>query len=501
MRKYEYMLHLSTTTMAILKNSQPKHLIAFDAHNHIHLSLPEGIPSLSSQEVQIAIDCSTTHDTINDETTIIIKQKVDHNNANGDKYDNSVKSKNISSSELSNIDGVSEHAYNIMQSFDEKNMNNDSDSDDINTSIKLHLKGMALMSTQPRDFPIVEVLIQSLQMHDKNHNCNEGSNDHSVIQDANNDAISQTEEENEIDIIPCFGVHPWFLQQANDDFEQIIPKNYDSLIIESISSSAPTPSTSHSITKSEMSELSELLIYLKDDNNSAKESNQIEIMPPWLPYLHYKLKSNPKSHVGEIGLDGARYDPITKELVCAMENQIIAFETQLHLAAHLEKSVSIHAVRSWGPLMDTLRRVKAKRIKTKKDLKLNKISDDRKGGEGPRGEGRKVIKVLPPKIYMHAFGGKPSLVDQIDAICKDVSETYYGFAPVINFRAPKTGDVIRKIGIDRLVLESDLEDYNIVICDLKSNVRYIADALGMEFDEVLERTNENARKLYGLQKS
>ena len=106
---------------------------------------------------------------------------------------------------------------------------------------------------------------------------------------------------------------------------------------------------------------------------------------------------------------------------------------------------------------------------------------------------------------MHAFGGNPSIVDQVNAICckdnknsnnSNQCEVFYGFAPVINFRSPKTADTIRKVGNDQLVIESDLEDYSNVVQDLRSNVRFVANALGLEFDQVLDKTNKNAKRLY-----
>ena len=175
-------------------------------------------------------------------------------------------------------------------------------------------------------------------------------------------------------------------------------------------------------------------------------------IPSWLPYLHNIITSHPKSHVGEIGLDNARWEqinPTTKELVCPMETQIVAFEVQLHLACHLGKAVSIHSVRSWGVLMKSLTNVKTQRQQLKKRMKQENRNVDISS-----------FWVLPPHFYFHAFSGNGSIVHQVNSICcKDTpSQTYYGFAPVINFKSPKTVDTIQTVGIDRLVLESDLEN-------------------------------------------
>jgi len=61
------------------------------------------------------------------------------------------------------------------------------------------------------------------------------------------------------------------------------------------------------------------------------------------------------------------------------------------------------------------------------------------------------------------------LINQLNAAhCP--AKVYYGFAPFANFRSPKTADVARKIGIDRLVLETDYENYLDVRQQLKLNV-------------------------------
>lgn len=104
----------------------------------------------------------------------------------------------------------------------------------------------------------------------------------------------------------------------------------------------------------------------------------------------------------------------------------------------------------------------------------------------------------PPRIYFHAFGGKAAQINQINAACRGTDEVFYGFAPCVNFRSPKTADVIRAIGIDSLVLESDRENYTAVREDLEANAQFIADALDMQKDDVVQKTAANARRFYGL---
>jgi Tat protein secretion system quality control protein TatD with DNase activity len=147
-----------------------------------------------------------------------------------------------------------------------------------------------------------------------------------------------------------------------------------------------------------------------------------------------------------------------------MEKQVEAFRWHLELAYSLDKPVSVHCVQAFGPLMETLTRLKKQRK-------------------------------LPRKIYFHAFGGKVGTIDQLTALCETL---YFGFAAVVNFRSPKTADVIRKVGIERLVLETDHEDAALVHDSMAETISFIAKALNVDEQEVIVRTTRNAEELYGI---
>ena len=250
------------------------------------------------------------------------------------------------------------------------------------------LSGMALMSTHPRDYPLVTQLSESIPKQIP------GSR-----------------------IVPCYGVHPWFL---------------------------------HELTERDW------------------ETTTSSGMPNFVQELDARIAATPNAIVGELGLDRLRYDPDTLGLLTPMEQQVIAFEAQMEIAARRERPVSIHCVQSWGPMMTVL-----SRLKTKPSVGL------------------------PPKVYFHAFGGKVGTVDQLLALCgRDT--TYFGFAPVINFRSPKTADVIRHIGLERLVLETDHEDASLVPESIESGIRLLAEALNESEETVVERTTINAFELYNL---
>ena len=180
--------------------------------------------------------------------------------------------------------------------------------------------------------------------------------------------------------------------------------------------------------------------------------------------------------MGEIGLDGFHFDPKTGDLTSSIEEQVKAFELMMGVAVRQDRPVSIHAVQSFGPLMESLSRLKKKKNKKNKN------------GLG-----------LPPKMYFHAFGGKEGTVDQLTALCgRKQGSVYFGFAPVVNFRSNKTFKVIRKVGLNRLVLETDHEDAGLVLHSMEEGIRLVAEALEESEERVVEVTTRNAFDLYGL---
>jgi len=250
-----------------------------------------------------------------------------------------------------------------------------------------NVSGMAIMSTHPRDFEHVLTLSKSLP----------------------------SKVNGRVKIVPCFGIHPWFLHEVSEDTSQ------------------------------------------------------------WIKELEDRLQTNPNAMVGEIGLDGFHFDPETEELTSSMERQVEAFRLQMELAARLARPVSIHTVQCFGPLFDAIHQIK-------KDAKQNNIQ-----------------QALPPKMYFHAFGGKAATIDQLLAMCgKQPGQVYFGFAPIINFRSPKTADVVRRCGIERLVLETDHEDAACVPDSIEQCIQFLATTLDLNEREVIERTTANSYDLYGL---
>ena len=234
---------------------------------------------------------------------------------------------------------------------------------------------------------------------------------------------------------------------------------------------------------------------------------------PWLTALAQRLVADPTAFVGEIGLDGPWVPPAEEWYPNPDSNrprypnpdpapprdrpgpastfpdpQRPVFRAQLALAAAYGRAVSVHAVQCWGALQEDLRAQAA----------------------APAG--------LPPAVYLHAFGGKAGVVPSLLAIERQYNagvarerpaadrgaapgptRFWFGFAQCINCRSPKTPDVIRAVGLERLLLESDREGAGPVPAELAGMAEIMAQSLNVSVGQVLAQTARNAALCYGLQ--
>jgi Tat protein secretion system quality control protein TatD with DNase activity len=254
--------------------------------------------------------------------------------------------------------------------------------------------------------------------------------------------------------VPCYGIHPWFL--------------YDVL-------------------------------------TSSDEGD-------WLGELKQRLIDHPDAIVGEIGLDGNRWVEVEQSdesdesiwkrkrvLACPMELQRKAFEEQLVLATELQRPVSIHVVSAWGELFTAFDNVRERMKRKYEHLEMEVIDEKKKRRRTKR-------KLLPPKIYFHAFSGKAGALPSVRSACTKgnipLEDVYFGFPPAIkNFYAAKTPSIMKEIGIRQLLLETDLEDARGAWNDLQRGVKGISTALDMEESEVARQTYENADRFYFRPKS
>jgi Tat protein secretion system quality control protein TatD with DNase activity len=305
--------------------------------------------------------------------------------------------------------------------------------------------GAAIMSTHPRDYSHVESVVSDLR-------------------------------KNNYKAVPCYGIHPWFLNDV-----------------------------------------------LTDPESTRVLENGDEV---WLDDLKLRLIQQPGAIVGEIGLDGARWKEVEdntydiddendgknhndksiwerqRVMACPMHLQKDAFVKQLLLAVELKRPVSIHVVRAWGELFDSLnevREITKQKIERVRAIESEKTDNTLRKHKKPT---RIKEALLPPKMYFHAFSGKAGVVPSLLAACAKGnidpnSDVYFGFAPAIpNFYAPKTPSIMREIGLHRLLLETDLEDATFAWDDLIRCLEGIANALEVDVNEVADETYRNAECFY-----
>lgn len=180
----------------------------------------------------------------------------------------------------------------------------------------------------------------------------------------------------------------------------------------------------------------------------------------WMTRLRDAMTSVPSCVVGEIGLDKVAVPP---DADADYENQLDCFARQLALATELKKPVVVHCVKATGDMQRMFR----------------EASD------------------LPPRIYMHSFGGSSEFLRQLTTMKKYGDRFYFGFSSVINLRSPKTQDVIRATPDDRLLLESDLCDPTRAEDELRIMLAFIADVKGWSVNDAARITRENANRFYG----
>lgn len=132
------------------------------------------------------------------------------------------------------------------------------------------------------------------------------------------------------------------------------------------------------------------------------------------------------------------------------------------------------------------------------ELSLPVIIHDREA----HGDTLEIIKLTKPKGVLHCFSGSKEMAKEVIKL-----GMYIGLNGVVTFKnARKSLEVVREIPLERLVLETDCpylcpEPYRGRRND-SSYIPFIAerigDLLGKSAQEILDITNENAKRLYNI---
>lgn len=173
------------------------------------------------------------------------------------------------------------------------------------------------------------------------------------------------------------------------------------------------------------------------------------------------LAKSPKAvAIGEIGLD-YHYEGYDKDA------QIKLFRSQVELANRLSLPIIVHCRDAVGDCME-------------------------------------ILNELKPKGVMHCFSGSPETAKELLNL-----GMYIGFTGAVTFKnAKKPAEVLKMLPPERLLLETDCpymapEPHRGKTCD-SSMIRFTAakaaEIMGLDTDELLKITSENARKVYGIQR-
>lgn len=162
--------------------------------------------------------------------------------------------------------------------------------------------------------------------------------------------------------------------------------------------------------------------------------------------------------IGEIGLD---YHWMTS----SKEKQIDFFKKQIELAKNLDMPVIVHDREAHGDTLD-------------------------------------ILKATKPNGVLHCFSSSKEMAKEIIKL-----GMYIGLNGVVTFKnARKSLEVVKEIPLERLVLETDCPyltpEPNRGKRNDSGNIPFIAQRIGevldMDAQEVLNITNENAKKLFNI---
>ena len=159
-----------------------------------------------------------------------------------------------------------------------------------------------------------------------------------------------------------------------------------------------------------------------------------------------RLDADPRLGVGEIGLDRLKERTISPQMRDL-------FETQLTLAAEFCRPVVLHGAKCWGQVVEIAKRFAI------------------------------------PSFLFHGFSRSNGLLPDIVALNGFIS---VGPA-VLNDHAVNYRELVKKIPLDRLLVETDRTPENATTCPTVIPVAAkVAELRGLSLDELERLTDENA---------
>ena len=175
--------------------------------------------------------------------------------------------------------------------------------------------------------------------------------------------------------------------------------------------------------------------------------------------LRERLIADPRLGVGEIGLDRLR----TREISPQMRE---VFEVQLKLAFEFNRPVVLHGAKCWGQVVKTV--------------------SSFEHSNNPN------IRTFSPLLF-HGFSRSDGLIPDIVAL-----NGYISVGPaVLNGHAVNYRELVKKIPLDRLLLETDRTPENAVKCPSVAEVATeTAKLRGLSLSELETLTDRNAGRFF-----
>lgn len=177
--------------------------------------------------------------------------------------------------------------------------------------------------------------------------------------------------------------------------------------------------------------------------------------------LEQFLLADETSIIGEIGLDNYAKIP-GEDRIHDFDQQVQLFEMQFYLALKLGKPISIHCVKAQGFLLDFLG--KQSRI---------------------------------PKVMMHSYGGSRESIRQLSRLPRGLgANIFYSFSSLINARKSKVDKIIQAVPSDRLLIETDVSQIEIVEEELGRTLEFVASNLGITKETLVEIIQHNQEAFF-----
>ena len=170
--------------------------------------------------------------------------------------------------------------------------------------------------------------------------------------------------------------------------------------------------------------------------------------------LRERLRENPSAGVGEIGLDRLKERDVSP-------NMRAVFEAQLRLAFELGRPVVLHGAKCWGQVVKAFVALRP----------------------------RPASLLAPPPSLFHGFSRSDGLIPDIVAL-----GGYVSVGPaVLNDHAVNYRELVKKIPLERLLLETDRTEASAPTCPhLSAVLAKVAELRGLSPGELERLTDANA---------